>query len=228
MRMAWWRTPTHVKTVAVAAAALFGACAGLTFLSTKSPVRYAFSGLAAVSLAVALAGALGEVRAKARDDRRVEEKDAEPLKVDIGDVRPIRDSGAPATLAFTLTNDGSERVKLVSLQVIVARRRLQSAAHQMRPEAVPTTFTAWVRVVQGQDVYELLEADHVLVPGETEAYDVAIEAPGGWKYDFGLRARWSRVGEQRQVSDLGGFSLAFPIMNADDLDALLDNGAEEM
>jgi len=215
-------TPQQVQVVAGAFSAAAAAAAGASFLASLGPVKYVLGVLFVIGLVIVFLATLAGAREDRRHQRRLEARKAQPLMLDVSRVQPMRDSGTPPVVAFTLTNGAEDRVKLYSLMVRVETRQPAPSAHLRRAEAVPVTYSASVVVGVPGSSGEVLAQEHVLEPGETEAYNIEVRAPGGWRYQLCLIAEWAYIGETRQEMSGPPFEVEFPARTADELRKVLE------
>jgi hypothetical protein len=215
-------TPKQVQVAAGAFAALAGGAAGASFVASLGPVKYALSGLFLIGLAIVLIAALVDVREDTRREIRLAARRAHPLVIDISYIQPMRGYGAPPLIAFTLTNEAEDRVKVYSLTVHTATRQPAPSAQLRQAGAVPVTYRASVVVGAPGSTSEVLEQEHILEAGETEAYNVALNGPGGWHYDLRLTAEWAYIGESRQELIGPAFDIEVPARSAEELRQVLE------
>jgi hypothetical protein len=208
--------------VAGAFSAAAAAAASASFLANLGPIKYALSILFVAGLVVVFLATLVGAKEDRRREKQKEARRTQPLIIDVSRVRTTRDDGQPPLIDFTLTNEAEDRVKVYSLAVRVDTRQPAPTAHVPRAGAVPVTYSAAVTVGPPGSSGEVLEQEHVLEAGETEAYNVEVRAPGGWCYQMRLVTEWAYIGEPRQQMSGPTFQIEIPAANAEELRRVLE------
>lgn len=220
--MRWGVSAQQVQVVAGAFSAAAAAAASASFLANLGPIKYALSVLFVVGLVVVLLATLVGVKEDRRREQQKEARRAQPLIIDVSRVEAMRGDGRPPMVYFTLTNEAEDRVKVYSLAVRVEKRQPAPSALVLQAGAVPVTYTASVEVGPLGSSGEVLAQEHVLEAGETEAYNVEVRAPGGWRYQLGLVTEWAYIGEPRQQLLGPTFEIELPAATAEELRKVLE------
>jgi hypothetical protein len=146
------------------------------------------------------------------------------LLFDLGAVRTeVSPGGRSPFVEFTLTNRGTERIKVTGISLHVTSCDRLPRPHHAHPEGLPEQFELHADLRPDENEYELLDAHHVLEAGETEGYRLRLTSPEGWEYSYRLSVQWKPLGEDRiNTYDHGPFRVRFPVQSVDGMLGLLE------
>lgn len=138
--------------------------------------------------------------------------------VDVGSIQPVPDWGAPAEVKFTVTNVGSHIVKITSIALSILSREQLLEPHHFLPGAIVEEYLLQAHLIPDQNLYELLDAHHILNTGETDGFKVQITSEEGWKYSISIIVSIKILGtELTESSTIGPIELFFRIQSNEKL-----------
>lgn len=117
----------------------------------------------------------------------------------------------PASMGFTVTNRGDHVVKLTSIRCNVLERSDSTVAYRGYRGGIPDRFELDLELSDDVDEFELLDRQHVLVPLETEEYQISITtAQYSRAYLLSLAVHWNAVDDDTSgVAYLPPFRVRF-------------------
>jgi hypothetical protein len=134
----------------------------------------------------------------------------EDCVLDVGAIIPVPEWGSPAEVKFTVTNTGKDICKISSICLHIENRRKIVEPHHFLPGAIVEEYELNVHLTPDRDRYELLNAPHILKPGETDGFRVKIDSDDGWEYTISITISINVIGAKvnRQLL-IGPIDLTF-------------------
>jgi hypothetical protein len=167
----------------------------------------------------------------ALSDLRPNDRDFTPLPefiIDVGSITPMREWCESPAVRFTVTNTGSSQIKIPYINLVVKDRKSLLIPHHALPGAIVEEYLLKAHLTHDRDLYELLEAPHVLSSGETDGFRLRITSEDGWTYTLCIEIGIKSLGTGTTKNEvIGPFTLDFPILGIDTLLAVVRQRLKE-